>query len=289
MRRHTGDGQLHVVVDDFRSDAEVAAIALGIVSTGLLQAGGKCCRFVADQGGDRGRWNLVGGQATGHQGDFGTLALGTAPRKAGHDRTVTFFGNYHRVAAIERQVVVGRRVAFEVVGDGVAAGFLGGVYQQLEVSGQWQLLFLDHLHRVQRDDDAIFVILGAAAVHAVADQRDVERVELGAVLQYPVFRGHRHHIGMGMDADHFIAAAFEGDFIDAVVDVAEVQVEGLGQAFDLVGYLDELGVVVLLNAVDANGGDRHQLAQGFGGCTGVLHSRVEAEQAVDFVLLFSGQ
>ncbi|MNK84653.1 hypothetical protein D3C87_1045100 [compost metagenome] len=94
---------------------------------------------------------------------------------------------------------------------------------------------------------------------------------------------------MGVNAHDFIASAFQGDFIDAVVDVAEVQVERLGQAFDLLGDLDELGIVVLGNAVHAHGRDGYQLLQGFGGRAAVLHARIEAQQAMDFVLLLGGQ
>lgn len=212
-----------------------------------------------------------------------------ARREAGHDGAVAFLGDHHRVAAVQRQVVVGRRVAFEVVGNRVAAGFLGGVHQQLEVARQGQLLFLNDLHGVQGHDYAVLVVLGAAAVHAVADQGDLERVEPGAVLQHPVLRRHRHHVGMGVDAHHFFAAAFQGDLVDTVIDVAKVQVEGLGQALDLVGDLEELRVLVLRHAIDAHGGDRHQFAQGFGGGLAVLHPRIEAQQAMDLVLLLGGK
>jgi hypothetical protein len=109
-----------------------------------------------------------------------------------HDGAVAFLGDHHRVAAIQRQVVVGRRVAFEVIGDGVARGFLGGVYQQIEIPGQRQFLFLDHLHGVERDHDAVLVILGAPAIHAIAHQGDLERVEPGAILQHPVLWRHRY-------------------------------------------------------------------------------------------------
>ncbi|MNN10249.1 hypothetical protein D3C81_1231670 [compost metagenome] len=94
---------------------------------------------------------------------------------------------------------------------------------------------------------------------------------------------------MRMDAHHFVAAAFEGDLVDTVVDVAKVQVEGLGKGFDLVGDLDEFRVLVLGNAIDAHGRDCHQFAQGFGGCAAVFDPRIKAEQAMDFVLLLSAQ
>ncbi|MNP18625.1 hypothetical protein D3C76_1111150 [compost metagenome] len=90
---------------------------------------------------------------------------------------------------------------------------------------------------------------------------------------------------MGVNAHDFIAGAFQGDFIDAVVDVAKAQVERLGQALDLLGDLDELGIVVLGDAVHAHGGDGHQFTQGFGGRAAVLDPGIEAKQAVDFVLL----
>jgi hypothetical protein len=94
---------------------------------------------------------------------------------------------------------------------------------------------------------------------------------------------------MGVDANDFIAAAFEGNFIDAVVDVAEVQVEGFGEALDLVGDLEEFRVLVLGNAVLAIGRDGDQFLQRLGGGFAVFHPGVKAQQTVDFVLLFSGQ
>ncbi|MNG16733.1 hypothetical protein D3C84_1006710 [compost metagenome] len=94
---------------------------------------------------------------------------------------------------------------------------------------------------------------------------------------------------MGVNAHDFIAAAFEGDFIDAVVDVAKVQVEGLGKALELVGDLDEFWILVLGNAVHAHGRDCHQFAQGLGGGRAVLQPCIEAQQAMDLVLLFGGK
>ena len=94
---------------------------------------------------------------------------------------------------------------------------------------------------------------------------------------------------MGVDADHFVAGAVQGDLVDPVVDVAKVQVEGLGQALDLLGDLEKLGVLVLRHTVDVEGGNGHQFTQGLGGGLAVLHPGVEAQQAMDFVLLFGGQ
>ncbi|MNM60484.1 hypothetical protein D3C81_717630 [compost metagenome] len=94
---------------------------------------------------------------------------------------------------------------------------------------------------------------------------------------------------MGVNTDHFIALAFQGNFIDTVVDVAKVQVEGLGQALDLLGDLDEFGVVVLIDAVDAEGRNSHQFTQGLGGRIAVLQPGIDPQQAMDFVLLFSRQ
>ncbi len=217
------------------------------------------------------------------------MAFTFAHRERRHDRTVAFLGNHHRVAAVQRQVVLRRRVMFEVVRNRVAGGFLGGVHQQLEVARQRQLLFLDDLHGIHGHYDAVFIILSATAIHAIADQRDLERVEFGAVLEHPVFRRDRYHISMGVNADHFIAAAFQGDFVHAVIDVTEIQVEGLGQALNLVGDLEEFRVLVLRQAVDIKGRDFHQLAQGFEGGFAVLHARINTQQAVDFILLVGGQ
>ncbi|MCY1361059.1 hypothetical protein D9M69_477120 [compost metagenome] len=286
---HTGDRQFDVLAVDLGGDREVAAVALGILGAGLLQAGGQFGGLVGHQGRNRCRWNLVGGQAASHRGDLCALALRGALGEAGHDRAVAFLGDHHRVAAIQRQVVVGCGVAFEVVGDGVARGLFGGVDQQLEVAGQRQLLLLDDLHGVERHHDAVLVILGTAAIHAIADQGDLERIKAGAVLQHPVFRRHRHHIGMGVNAHDFIAAAFQGDLVDAVVDVAKVQVERLGQALDLLGNLEEFGIVVLVDTVHAHGRNGHQLLQGFGGRAAVFHPGIEAEQTMDFVLLPGGK
>ncbi len=49
------------------------------------------------------------------------------------------------------------------------------------------------------------------------------------------------------------------------------------------------GVVVLGHALDLEGGDGHQFAQGFGGGAAVFHSGVQAQQAIDFILLFGAQ
>ncbi|MNE85196.1 hypothetical protein D3C80_1821700 [compost metagenome] len=46
---------------------------------------------------------------------------------------------------------------------------------------------------------------------------------------------------------------------------------------------------MLGDAVHAHGGDGHQFTQGFGGRAAVLDPGIEAEQAVDFVLLFRRQ
>ena len=208
-----------------------------------------------------------------------------APGKAGHNGAVAFLGNHHRVAAIQRQVVVGYRVVFKVVRDGITGGFFGGVDQQLEVTCQWQLFFLDHLHGVHRHHDAVFVILGATPIHAVADQGDLERIEFGAVLEHPVFRGHRHYVSVGVNAHHFIACTFEGNLIDAVVDIAEVEVEGLGQVLDLFGNLEKLRILVLGHVVQVDGGDGYQFTQGFGGRLAVFEAGVEPQQTIDFVLL----
>ncbi|MNL56804.1 hypothetical protein D3C87_1803230 [compost metagenome] len=81
---------------------------------------------------------------------------------------------------------------------------------------------------------------------------------------------------MGVNAHDFSAAAFEGDFIDAVIDVAEVQVERLGEAFDLLGDLDEFRVVMLFHTLDAHGRDGHQFLQGFGGGAAVFQPRIQA-------------
>ncbi|MNE28400.1 hypothetical protein D3C80_1218390 [compost metagenome] len=254
-----------------------------------MQGGSQLGGLVGHQGRHRGRRDLVGGQAAGQGGDFSALAIACAPGKAGHDRAVAFLGNHHRVATVQCQVVIRRRVALEVVGDGVAGGLFGGVDQQLEVACQRQLLFLDDFHGVHRHDDTVLVVFGAATVHAIANQGDLERVETGAVLEYPVLRRHRHHVGVGVNTDHFIALAFQGNFIDTVVDVAKVQVEGLGQALDLLGDLDEFGVVVLIDAVDAEGRNSHQFTQGLGGRIAVLQPGIDPQQAMDFVLLFSRQ
>ncbi|MNK91035.1 hypothetical protein D3C87_1111110 [compost metagenome] len=94
---------------------------------------------------------------------------------------------------------------------------------------------------------------------------------------------------MGVDAHDFIAAACEGDLVDAVVDVAKVQVERLGQALDLLGNLEEFGVVVLGHAVHVHGRNGHQFLQGFGGRAAVFHPGIEAKQTMDFVLLLSAK
>jgi len=94
---------------------------------------------------------------------------------------------------------------------------------------------------------------------------------------------------MRMDAHHFIAAAFQGDFVHAVIDVTEVQVEGFRQALQLVGDLEELRVFVLRHAVDVERRNFHQLAQGLGGGLGVFQPRINAQQAIDFVLLLGAQ
>ncbi|MNV68450.1 hypothetical protein D3C71_1613040 [compost metagenome] len=94
---------------------------------------------------------------------------------------------------------------------------------------------------------------------------------------------------MGVNAHDFIAAAFQGDLVDAVVDVAKVQVERLGQALDLLGNLEEFGIVVLVDTVHAHGRNGHQLLQGFGGRAAVLHPGIKTQQTMDFVLLLSGQ
>lgn len=149
--------------------------------------------------------------------------------------------------------------------------------------------FLDDLHRVERDHDAVLVILGAPAIHAIADQGDLERIKPGAVFEHPVFRRHGHHIGMRVNAHDFIATAFEGDLIDPVVNVAKGQVERLGQALELVGDPDELGVVVLGHAFHAESRDGHQFAQGLVGSVAVFHPCINAQQAMDVVLLFRGK
>ncbi|MNP20121.1 hypothetical protein D3C76_1126820 [compost metagenome] len=94
---------------------------------------------------------------------------------------------------------------------------------------------------------------------------------------------------MGVNADDFITSAFQGNFINAVVDVAKAQVERLGQALDLLGDLDELGIVVLGNAVHAHGRDGYQFTQGLRSRAAVFHPCVEAKQAIDLVLLLRGQ
>ena len=265
MSRNPGHGQHYILAHHLGIDLEIAAIALGIFSPGLVQAGRQFSRLGGDQGGDRGRRDLVGGHAAGQRDDFCALAFAFASGKSSHDGAVAFLGDHHRVTAIQRQVVIGHRVVFEVIRDGITAGFFGGVDQQLEVPGQWQLFFLDDFHGVHRHHDAVLVILCTAPVHAVADQRDLERIELGAVLEYPIFRGYRHDVGVGVNTDHFIATAFEGDFIDAVVDIAKVQVEGLGEVLDLVGDLEELRVLVLGHVIQVYRRDGYQFAQGFSG------------------------
>ena len=64
-------------------------------------------------------------------------------------------------------------------------------------------------------------------IHAVADQRDLERVEFGAVLQYPIFRRHRHHVGVGMNADHLVAAAWQAAG-PAVRHLSHIETHGTG-------------------------------------------------------------
>ncbi|MNS56087.1 hypothetical protein D3C72_889370 [compost metagenome] len=90
---------------------------------------------------------------------------------------------------------------------------------------------------------------------------------------------------MRVNTNHFIATAIEGNLVDAIVDVAEFQIERLGETFDLRRYLDEFRIVVLLNAVLAKGRDFHQFAQGFSGGSAVFRSRVDTQQTIDFVLL----
>ena len=289
MGRNPGYGQHDILANHLGIDLEITAIAFGIFCTGLVQAGRQLGGFVGHQGCYRRRRDLVGRHAAGQRDDFGALAFALAPGKGGHNGAVAFFGNHHRVAAIQRQVVVGHRVVFEVIRNGITAGFFGGVDQQLEVPGQWQLFFLDDFHGVHRHHDAVFVILRTAPVHTVTDQCDLERVELGAVLEYPVFRGYRHYVGVGMNTDHFIATAFEGDFIDTVVDIAKVQVKGLGQILDLVGDLEKLRVLVLGHVVQVDGGDGHQFTQGVGSRLAVFEPGIQAQQAIDLVLLLGGQ
>ncbi len=91
-----------------------------------------------------------------------------------------------------------------------------------------------------------------------------------------------------MDADHFLAAA-QRNLVYPIVDVAECQAEALGKGLDLVSDPEEFGVFVLRCAFDVEGGDGHQFTQGFAGGLAVLDAGVQAEQAVDFVLLLGGQ
>ncbi|MCY1414826.1 hypothetical protein D9M71_302880 [compost metagenome] len=288
VSRNASHGEQHLLAVGLGIDAEVATIVLHVLGTSLLQAFGQLYRVVGEQGRHRGGRDLVGGQAAGQVDDLGALAAGLALAEAGHDRAVAFLGDHHGVAAIEGQVVVGRGIALEVVGYGIAAGFFGGVDQQLELAGQRQVFVLGHLQCVHRHDNTVLVVLGATAVHAVADQSDLERVQARAVGQLPVVRVDRHHIGMGMDADHFLAAA-QRNLVHPVVDVAEGQAEAVGQGLDLVGDLEELGVLVLRHAFDVEGGDGHQFTQGFTGGLAILDAGVQAEQAVDLVLLLGGQ
>nr|GFD29317.1 hypothetical protein [Tanacetum cinerariifolium] len=62
-----------------------------------------------------------------------------------------------------------------------------------------------------------------------------------------------------------------------------------GEAFDLVGDLEELRVLVLWNAIGTHGGNGNQFAQGFSGRRAVLHPRVQPQQTMDFVLLLGRQ
>jgi len=92
-----------------------------------------------------------------------------------------------------------------------------------------------------------------------------------------------------VNAHDFLAAAVEGDFVDTVIDVAEVQAKRLGQVLDLRRDPDEFRVFVLGNALFAISRDLDQFAQGFQSGFAVFRPGVEAQQAIDLVLLLGSQ
>ncbi|MNT11331.1 hypothetical protein D3C72_1462050 [compost metagenome] len=168
-----------------------------------------------------------------------------------------------------------------VVLHAVAAGLLGGLDHQPDGAFQRHAAFLDGLHRIQHGGDRALVVDGAAPVERVADAREPERIEAGAVVQHP-FLGHgRHHVGVRQDAEGVLAAARQRDFEHAVVHVAVGQPEVARHALHQLAELHDGGVVVLGDLFIAHGAQRHHLADGVDHRGLVVHAVVDAQQAAD--------